>query len=135
MNQPYSFSTQEIEEGKGLAGVAYLTIIGFIVALITGSDNRFTMYHVQQALALFILFFAAGAVMAIPILGWIAGVLGWIFGVVCFFIGLVNGFQGKAKPLPLIGELAYKFNLVKERADLPRTGSDKTPPPPPPPSH
>ncbi|MCK5834027.1 hypothetical protein KAH81_10215 [bacterium] len=131
MNTEYSFTAQEIEEGKGMAGVAYLTLIGFIIALVIGKENRFSMYHVQQALALILLFVAASIVAVIPILGWIASVIIWIFGMVCFVIGLINGFSGKAKPLPLIGEIGFKFNMVKPEASVSASGGSVPPPPPP----
>lgn len=134
MNE-FNITQQEIEDGKGLAGVAYLTWIGLLIAFLVGKENRFTMYHVQQALGLMILMFAAGILAAIPILGWIVFIVVWIFGIVCFIIGLINGFGGKVKPLPLIGEIAYKFNIVKLTQQQTQTPpSQETPPPPPPPS-
>ena len=132
MENDYNFTAQEIEDGKAMAGVAYLTLIGFIVALIVGKDNRFTMYHVQQALALFIVMFVAGIVAVIPVLGWIVIVITWIFGIVCLIMGLINGFGGKAKPLPLIGALGFKLNMVKPTPAT--TDGGNVPPPPPPPA-
>ncbi len=127
---PYNITPQEIEEGKGMAGVAYLTWVGLLIAFLVGKENRFTMYHVQQALALMILMFAASILGVIPILGWLVIAVVWIFGIVCLIMGLINGFGGVVKPLPIIGEMAYKFNIVK-----PVGGSQsQTPPPPPPPA-
>jgi len=132
MENDYNFTAQEIEDGKAMAGVAYLTLIGFIVALIVGKDNRFTMYHVQQALALFIVMFAAGIIAVIPVLGQIVMVITWIFGIVCLIMGLINGFGGQAKPLPIIGALGFKFNMVKSAPAT--TNGGNVPPPPPPPA-
>ena len=127
----YNFTPQEIEDGKAMAGVAYLTWIGLLIAFLVGKDNRFTLYHVQQSLALVILMFAAGILAVIPVLGWIVFIVVWIFGIVCLIMGIINGFGGKEKPLPLIGDMAFKFNIVKPVVQTPDMTSNETPPPPP----
>lgn len=105
MSQNYTFTQQEIEEGKSMAGVAYLTWIGLLIAYLTGKENRFTLYHCQQSLALFIGYL----LVIIPFIG-------WIWGIVCLvllIIGALNGFGGKAVPLPIIGSFGFKLNLLK----------------------
>lgn len=115
MDQNYTFTPQEIEEGKTLAGVAYLTWVGLLIAYLTGKENRFTLYHCQQSLALFI----AGLLAVIPFIGWL-----WGIGVfVLMIIGALSGFGGKVQPLPVIGQFGFKLNLLK---------SDSAPTPPPP---
>jgi len=131
MPKEYNFTPQEIEDGKGLAGVAYLTWVGLLIAALVGKDNRFTMYHVQQSLALMIGWLALSVIAVIPILGWIVMVVGWIICLVLLIIGLLNGFRGDAKPLPIIGELGFKFNLVKGGTTGGNTTGSETPPTPP----
>lgn len=118
MEPNYNISQHDIEEGKVLAGVAYLGIIGFIIAFLVGKDNRYVLYHAQQALVV-----AIGFVLSpIPIIGWILGV----FMFVMMIIGLINGFSGKVQPLPLIGSIGFKIGLLKN--DSGRGGA--TPPGP-----
>ncbi len=119
----YNITPQEIEEGKGMAGLAYLTWVGLLIAFLVGKDNRYTMYHVQQSLALMIGWFALSIIAVIPILGWIVAIVGNIAALVFLIMGIINGFGGKVQPLPMIGQFGFKFNLVKP------SGNIHTPPP------
>jgi len=123
----YNITPQEIEEGKGMGGLAYITWVGLIIAFLVGKENRYTMYHVQQALALMIAWFALSIVGVIPILGWIVAVVGNIAAIVFLIMGIINGFSGKVQPLHIIGQFGFKFNLVKPVGDAPTPG-DQTPP-------
>lgn len=107
MNE-FNITPAEIEEGKTMGGVAYITWIGLLIAFITGKENRYVMYHVQQALI--ILLFAL--VTPIPVIGWIIGLACFVFAI----MGIINGFSGKVQPAPIIGTIGYKFNLVKPAA-------------------
>jgi len=111
MEPVYTFTPQEIEDGKGLGGLAYITWIGLLIAFIMGKDNRYVLYHVQQSLILVI----AAIFIAIPFLGWIWG----IFVLVAWIMGLMNGFGGKAVPLPLIGSIGLKFGILKPDSSAP----------------
>lgn len=95
----FTFTQQEIDEGKTMAGVAYITWIGLLIAYLTGKDNRFTLYHCQQSIVNCILTF-------IPFIG-------WAVMLVFTIIGALNGFGGKAVPLPVIGQFGFKLNLLK----------------------
>lgn len=125
MNE-YNITQKEIEDGKGLGGLAYITWIGTLIAYLTGKENRYVLYHVQQGIVLILAF----VLVAIPILGWIWG----LFCLVLFVIGIINGFSGKVQPLPLIGNIGLKFNLVKPDGSTQTPGSQTPPPPPPPPA-
>lgn len=107
MNE-FNISPKEIEEGRTLGGVAYITWIGLLVAFITGKENRYVMYHVQQSLITMLF----ALLVIIPILGWIIALCCFVF----LIIGLINGFSGNVKPVPVIGTLGYKFNLVTPAA-------------------
>src|SRR5699024_11914324 len=62
-------NTTSVEEGKGLAIVAYITIIGLIVALILNQEkkNPFTAFHVRQSLGIGLLGIAISVVNVIPL--------------------------------------------------------------------
>jgi uncharacterized membrane protein len=108
MANEFNITDAEIEDGKTMGGIAYFGLLGFLIAYLTKKENKYVVYHAQQSLANCILY-------VIPFIGWIAHVIFMI-------IGLLKGFQGEIKPLPLIGEIALKFGLLK-----PAAGS--TPPP------
>ncbi len=114
MTTAFNISSTDIENGKAMAGISYFGIIGFFIALLTSRENRFAMFHAQQSLIPIIL----GIVRFIPgtpfFVDSIAGLAAFAF----FVIGLINGFSGKVEPLPLLGEIAYKFGLCKPENTL-----------------
>jgi uncharacterized membrane protein len=112
MEPKFSFTPKEIEDGKVMAGIAYFGIIGFLIAFLVGKDNRFTLYHAQQALIVAILSFFTW----IPFLGWIIVSLAVL---ILFIIGIINGFSGKVAPLPVVGNIGFKFNLLKPDSNPP----------------
>jgi len=100
---------EEIESGKTMAIIAYL--IFFIPLLMDDmKKNKFVMFHTEQSIVLLILNIAAG------IIGTITcgiGLVLYIPWVVFLIMGIMNAANGKMVPLPLIGQLGEKFNLVK----------------------
>ena len=74
--------------------VAYLSIIGLIIALTTG-DKEGAKFHINQALVIFIFDF----LVLVPYVGraWAA------FMLVCWALGIVSAAKEEEKPVPLIG--------------------------------
>ncbi len=107
---------KEIEEGKVFAFLSiFLTIVGFLIALLTKKDNKYVMHYAKQGLVLFIAYIAVGIVIMIigwiPIIGWlITGAL-WIFMLVLWIIGMIYSLSGEEKDIPIIGELEKKINI------------------------
>jgi uncharacterized membrane protein len=92
------------DQAKLVAILSYITIIGWVIALVINSNNRSSLgsFHLRQALILII----AGVVLSwIPVLGWIVGIIIFVF----WIMGLIYAIQGKEKPIPLIGEYAQKW--------------------------
>lgn len=83
-------------DAKTTGIVAYLTWIGFIIAVCAG-DKEGAKFHVNQALV--ILLFSLLSV--IPCIGWIWGV----FMIVCWFMGLIAAINQEEKEVPLIGKI------------------------------
>ena len=76
--------------------VAYLTWIGFIIALIIG-DRKNAMFHINQALIVNLF----ALLSAVPFVGWI-----WsLFMLVCWIMGLVYACREQEMEVPLIGRL------------------------------
>ena len=77
--------------------VAYLTWIGFIIALVAG-DKENSKFHLNQALVLN-LFALIGSFSWIPIIGILTGI--WsLFVFVCWIIGFVAAINGEEKEVP-----------------------------------
>ncbi|MDE6312797.1 MAG: hypothetical protein K2M46_04130 [Lachnospiraceae bacterium] len=68
--------------------VAYLTLIGFIVALVAG-DKEGAKFHLNQALIIYIGAIVLGVVACIPLIGWLIAMVGEIFILVCWIMGLI----------------------------------------------
>lgn len=83
-------------DAKTTGIVAYLTWIGFIIAICAG-DKEGAKFHLNQALV--ILLFSLLSV--IPCIGWIWG----IFMVVCWFIGFIAAINEEEKEIPLLGKI------------------------------
>lgn len=98
-------------EDKTVAILSYLTIIGFIIALIMHGQKKTQLgsYHLRQTLGFVITGFAMGIVGVIPILGWLIVLVGMPVLFVFWIMGLVSAIQGKLKPVPLIGEHFQKW--------------------------
>jgi len=112
----------EIQEGKTMALLAY---IFFIIPLIAARNNKFAMYHTEQALINVIVCWGGYIVLTILgiILANIASFIGcgigiiswllWIVYLVFMILGILNSVGGKLKELPIIGSYGAKLNLVK----------------------
>jgi uncharacterized membrane protein len=97
------YDSRDVEDNKVMAILAYIWIL-FLVPLLAAKDSRFARYHAYQGVALFIAWVLVNVITRLlPAnlsgLGWIAS-LGLL---VLAVIGIMNAFQGRAKPLPLIG--------------------------------
>lgn len=99
-------NTAIINEGKTAAIVAYLSLIGLIIAFVMNNDkkNIFASYHIRQALGLMVAMFALSIVGVVPILGWIISIFGFLFLVVLWVIGLIGAINGKEKAVPVLGD-------------------------------
>ncbi len=116
MNNEYGITPAEIEDGKTMGGIAYFGLLGFLIAFLTKRENKYVMYHAQQSLIIVICLL----VVAIPVIGWLIGIGAFVL----FIIGMLNGFKGEIKPLPMVGNLALKFGILKPE------GGDTPPAPP-----
>src|SRR5690606_12152749 len=101
----------DIEREKNTAIVAYLTIIGSIVAIFMNQDenrSEFASFHIRQAIGIFLTW---------ALLGYIIGHLdNWIMSsalYVCIFLLWLYGFlgclSGEKRVVTIVGELYQKF--------------------------
>lgn len=83
--------------------IAYITWVGFIIALVLG-DRKKAMFHINQSLVIHLATIIANFVAIIPFLGWIASVIGGIFCFVCWCMGLYYACTDQEKEVPLLGQ-------------------------------
>jgi hypothetical protein len=115
------------EGGQTVATIAYLTLIGFIIALIQHSSNktRLGAYHLRQVLG----FMVTGATLSILVfilclpmyaldnnkivdyaifISIVSFVLGFV-QLISIIISFINAINGKDKPAPIFGKLYEKW--------------------------
>ena len=109
-----TYDPQDIEKNKVMAALAYIL---FFLPLVACPDSRFGRYHANQGLLILIASIAGGIALAIisAILGiisyyllFLSSLLYTVFYIgitVLVVIGIINAVNGKAKPLPLIGNI------------------------------
>jgi uncharacterized membrane protein len=104
---------------KTLSIVAYITIIGWIIALIQHNNDKSpeVRFHLKQSLGLMIFGLALSIAMTIvvtivPAFYFLSFIN---YGVVILWIiGIINAANGQQKELPLIGSFAEKnLNFIQ----------------------
>jgi len=100
------------EEGKTMAIIAYVTIIGTIIAWFSNRDknNEFVKFHVGQAVRIFILAIILNIIVTILITITGIGLLSYIGYIpfILWILGIINAMNLKDEPLPIIGTIGGK---------------------------
>ena len=97
------FASPPQGEDRTVAILAYLTLIGFIIAIVLHGNKKTKLgtYHLRQALGLIL----CSLVCLIPLLGLV--VLVFLF--VLWIFGLIAAVNGQMKPVPVLGEQFQKW--------------------------
>jgi len=98
-------------EDKTVAIVSYLTLIGFLVAVIIHSNKKTKLgaFHLRQMLGFIITSFAVIILLIIPIIGWILIPVFYICMLVLWVMGLIAAINGQMKPMPVVGPMYQKW--------------------------
>jgi uncharacterized membrane protein len=101
---------ETIQQGKTMAFVSYLTLVGLLVALVVNGEKRnpFTSFHVRQSLGLWITFMALGYIIGY-FDSWLITFAFWIFFGVLFIYSFMTAVSGKAEAAPLVGKLYQRI--------------------------
>ncbi len=100
-----------IENGKPLAIVSYLTVIGVIVAYFlnkNNDNNPFTNFHVRQSLGIWLTFHALAIVVSTLDMSLVRLVFYFCFGVLLIY-GFINAVAGNDQEVPIVGNLYQKI--------------------------
>ncbi len=96
-------------DDKTVAIVSYLTLIGFVIALVMHGKNKSALgtFHLRQSLGLMILAVCCWVVnmilIFIPILGWLLMFCIAVSLFILWILGIISAVNGTMKPLPVIG--------------------------------
>lgn len=93
-------------QGKDIALISYLTIIGLVIAFVMNNDKKhaFAKFHIRQSLGIFLSAIALSFIAIIPILGWLVWILGVFVLLYMWIKGLLNAINGKEEVVPILGE-------------------------------
>ncbi|MBM3234462.1 hypothetical protein FJZ19_05210 [Candidatus Pacearchaeota archaeon] len=93
----------------------FLSIIGFVIALIAKKDDKYVMFYAKQSLVIFIvcaiLGVAAKILLIIPIIGAIINFAVIIITFIIWLLSWIYALSGKEKLVPVVGEYARKFRF------------------------
>ena len=107
------FTTEDIENNKVMAILAYISIL-FLIPLFAAKESKYARFHTNQGIILFIVSFVLGFITGfiglIPFIGMLISTVVNIVTFILMVIGIVNAATGKAKKLPVIGNL---FTVLK----------------------
>lgn len=102
------------QQGRPAAIVAYLTIIGTIIAFFMNNDNKnaFASFHIRQALGIHITFYMLGLLVS-AFDSWLISSAFYIFVIVLWGYGMVSAIQGEQNAVPILGDKFQKwFNTI-----------------------
>jgi len=94
---------------KTLSIVAYITIIGWLIAYFSGKDKADALlkYHLKQSLGLAIVSIIFNVVLMVvasivPSLAFL-GLIGYVI-MIFWILGIINAANGALKPVPVFGK-------------------------------
>jgi len=115
--------TPDAKEDATTAILSYITIVGFIVAIVLHSNKKTALgaFHLRQVLGFIVIGIAAGIAISItafilafiPVIGpfmiMLLWPIMWIGGLAVWVMGLVAAIQGRQIPVPVIGAPIQKW--------------------------
>lgn len=94
---------------------AFLSIIGFILALVLKKDNKYVMFYAKQSLVVFIFAVIVGIINKItafiPIIGGVINVFLNIIVIILWLFSWIYALTGEEKQVPIIGKYARSIKL------------------------
>jgi|SRR5690554_970874 len=95
-----------VEDGKTIAIIAYITVIGLIIALVMNQEKRnsFAKFHIRQSLGIMLTGLVTSFISWVPFIGWILAPIVFIGLMVLWIFGLLNAVSGREKTVPILGD-------------------------------
>jgi len=86
-------------DGKNVAIISHITLIGWIIALIMNNNDKkseYASFYIRQMLGIMLLGLLLGLIPVLNIISWILPFILWI-------MSLIGAFSGEKKPVFLLG--------------------------------
>ncbi|MHC5201537.1 DUF4870 domain-containing protein [Myroides sp. LJL119] len=99
------------DQGKLVAIISYLTIIGLVVAYILNKKNptQLGSFHIRQSIGFTIVGFLLTFVGFVPAIGMILSGIANLIILVAFIYCLIAAFKQQEKELPIVGGMFQKW--------------------------
>ncbi|HUH35379.1 MAG TPA: hypothetical protein VL022_06055 [Moheibacter sp.] len=104
-NAGFNSPTVTEDNGKTIALIAYLTVIGLIIAFVMNNDKKLPLasFHIRQSMGIMLTGLALSFINVIPFLGTLIWVFGFILLLILWVLGLIGAINGEQKPIPILG--------------------------------
>ncbi len=101
------FDPRDIADNKLFAVLPYFTFMfGVIVALLI-KESAFTKFHAKNAIRIEIAMILSFIPAVVPVIGWLVSAVLFVILFIVQIIAIVYCLQGKAKDLPIIGNISF----------------------------
>lgn len=100
----------QADKGKTMAIIAYLTIVGCLIAISMNLEpkNPFSRFHIRQAFGIHVLYHVLAIALSYLGFAWAALILFFVYLLIWGF-GFINAINGRTKPLPVLGQQFQKW--------------------------
>jgi uncharacterized membrane protein len=109
-------------DAKTISWLSYITIIGWIVALVqhgnTNPKSSLATFHLRQSFGIMVSGFAVYLVLmmlifAVPFFIFVSWII-WIALIVFWVLGFISALNGEEKPVPVLGaQFQQWFQFIK----------------------
>ena len=93
----------------------FLSIIGFVIAIVIKKEDKYVMYYAKHSLVIFIIGLVLGIIssilLIIPIIGRLIYAASTLFTVGLWLLSWTYALTSKQKVIPVITDLANKFDF------------------------
>lgn len=101
--------TQTTDNGKTIGIIAYLTLIGWIIAMVMHNGNKTELgaFHIRQMLGIVIVGFVLYLLNLVLAFTVGSSIISWIIQLAMFvywLLGFLGAVQGEKKLVPVLGE-------------------------------
>ncbi len=97
-------NNQTVDDGKTIAIISYLTLIGTIIAFVLNQNkqNAFASFHIRQSIGIGLLSFVISFITRFTYFNWIDNIM-WLGVFALWIIGLISAAQGEERKIPILG--------------------------------
>lgn len=89
----------------------FLTLIGFIIVLLTRKEDEYAMYYAKHGLVIFIAWLVFSLIGRIPMVGWVIYVVGGVGLLILWVMAFIAALSGEKKRFFVLTDLAEKIKI------------------------